>query len=325
MASPLTFRTAAAAAFLFALAGLAATAAAADWREGAPMAAARAFAAAAGAGDTLFVAGGAGLTGPVSDFSAYDAIGDIWRPLPSMPVGRQSFGMAAAADGGIYVSGGFVADGESGGEADGPARDFWRYDIASAVWLRLPDMPAARARHAMAADGGRVFVIGGEGPNASRVMVFDIADGEWRDLGADLPAARTDLAAVAHDGRIYAIGGRLTGGATARVDVLDPGPAPRWRPGPALPAPRAEAAAAEVGGAIHLAGGRANDPMKTYADHYVLAGNGGGWTQGVALPLPRVGAAAGGAAGRFIVAGGSGGAGVFSFFTASDSVSVYGP
>lgn len=300
-------------------AGLPAAAHAAEWREAAPMAAARAFAAAAGSSETLYVAGGAGLTGPVSDFSAYDAIGDIWRPLPSMPVGRQNFGMTAAADGGVYISGGFVDD-DAGGSR---ARDFWRYDLQSAVWVQLPDMPAERARHGMAAVGGRIYVIGGEGDNASRVMVFDIAERQWSDLGADLPGARTDIAVTVRDGAVLVIGGRMSGAATARVDVLEPGGAPRWRLGPALPSPRAEGAAANVGGVLHFAGGRGNDPMRTFANHYVLLDGAAAWTEGPALPLPRVGAAAGAAAGAFVVAGGSGGSGLFSFFTASDAVSVF--
>ena len=290
-----------------------------SWTEGAPMAPARAFAAAAGEGDTLFVAGGAGLTGSATDFAAYDVVGDIWRPLPTMPVGRQNFGMAAGGDGGIYVSGGF-----SGSESVDPAQDFWRYDIDSAVWMQLPDMPAPRARHAMAAAGGKVFVVGGDGPNAARVMVFDIASQEWSDLGADLPAPRTDLGLAAFDGGIYALGGRMPQGATARVDILDLRAAsPRWRSGPSLPSPRAEAAVAAAGGYLHLAGGRANDPMKSLVEHFVLESPAAGWRQALPLPLPRVGAAAGGAAGRFVVAGGSGGSGIFSFFTASDAVNIY--
>lgn len=294
------------------------------WRDGAPIPAARSFAAAAARGETLYVGGGAGLTGPVSDFSAYDVLGDIWRPLPSMPVGRQNFAMAEGGDGGIYVSGGYVAEGADGA---GRGRDFWRYDIVTAVWVRLPDMPVARARHGMAAVDGRVYVIGGEGGNVSRVLVYDISRGAWSDLGADLPVARKDLAVVRTGRRIHAIGGRLlgSGAATGRVDVLEiaPGAAARWAQGPALPFARAEAAAGVVAGTIHLAGGRANDPMKTYADHVMLEAGAGGWRAGPALPLPRVGAAAGGVAGRFVVAGGSGGTGVFSFFTATDAVSVF--
>lgn len=281
---------------------------------------ARAFGAAVGYGDSLFVAGGAGLTGPVDEFAAYDTIGDIWRPLPAMPVGRQNFGMAAASDGGIYVSGGFAGD-----ESLDPTSDFWRYDIKAAVWVRMPDMPSARARHGSAAVGGDVYIVGGEGPNASRVFVFDTGKREWRELAADLPAPRTDLSVEASGSMIYAIGGRTAGGATSRVDALDTSGSARWRSVASMPDARAEAAAGTVNGRIHVAGGRGNDPMRTYSDHVTYDPSANRWARDTPLPLPRLGAAAAGVGGRLVVAGGSGGSGVFSIFTASDSVSIYTP
>jgi N-acetylneuraminic acid mutarotase len=294
-------------------------AARAGWSEGAPVSEARAFGAAAAHGDTVYVAGGGALAGPVSDFAAYDLIGDIWRPLPTMPIGRQNFGMAAASDGGVYVSGGFAGD-----DFDAPATDFWRYDISNAVWVKMADMPAGRARHGMAAVDGKLYVVGGEGPNASRVFVYDTFKGEWQDLGADLPTPRTDLGIVAANGRVHAIGGRTGSGVTAQVHVFDPS-AGRWKRGSDLPMPLADAAAGVVNGDVHVAGGRSNDPMRTFKQHYVLASSGGSWRTADALPLPRLGAAAAGSSRGFVVIGGSGGAGVFSIFTASDEVDIYKP
>jgi len=288
----------------------------ADWLEGAPIAQARAFGAAASIGDTVYVAGGAGIEATVADFAAYDTIGDIWRPLPTMPSGRQGFGMAAL-DGAIYVSGGYAGD-----EFDQPSRELWRYDAVTAVWLQMPDMPSARARHGMAAIDGKLYVIGGEGPNASRVLVFDGYQGEWRDFGADLPVPRKDLGIVVAAGRVYAVGGRTGSGVTGRVDALDVS-ARRWTSAPDLPAPRADAAIGVVGSRIHVAGGRSNDPMRTFAEHYVLDANGGRWASEAPLPLPRLGAASAGSENGFVVVGGSGGAGVFSLFTTTDVVNIY--
>jgi N-acetylneuraminic acid mutarotase len=291
----------------------------AGWSEGAPVADARAFGSAAAQGDTVYVAGGGALAGPVSDFAAYDLVGDIWRPLPTMPVGRQNFGMAVAADGGVYVSGGFAGD-----AFDAPASDFWRYDITNAVWVRMADMPAGRARHGMVAIDGDLYVVGGEGPNASRVFVYDTFKAVWRDLGADLPTPRTDLGVVAANGRVMVLGGRTGSGVTAQVHVYDPASG-RWSRAADLPMPLADAAVGTVNGTIHVAGGRSNDPMRTFKEHYVLAAGSQSWRTSEALPLPRLGAAAAGTARGFLVIGGSGGAGVFSVFTASDVVDIYRP
>lgn len=294
-------------------------ASAAGWTEGSPIGEARAFGAAAAQGETIYVAGGAGLEEPVADFAAYDVLGDIWRPLPTMPIGRQGFGMATALDGGVYVAGGYVGE-----DFDKPSSELWRYDMANAVWVRMADMPAGRARHGMASIEGKLYVVGGEGPNASRVFVYDTFQAEWSDLGADLPAPRKDLGVVAASGRVFALGGRTGNGVTAQVHVLDV-EARRWRQADALPAPRADAAVGVVAGKIHLAGGRSNDPMRTFSEHYVLDASGGGWRTAEPLPLPRLGAASAGSGGAFVIVGGSGGAGVFSLFTTSDVVDIYKP
>ncbi len=291
---------------------------AAEWSEGTPISDARAFGGAAARGETVFVAGGAGLTGPVEDFAAYDTIGDLWRPLPPMPVGRQSFGMAVNRDGGVYISGGYAGD-----TSLEPSVEVWRYDIANAVWLRVADMPSGRARHGMASIDGKLYVVGGEGSNASRVLVYETDDGSWSDLGADLPSSRMDLVVVAQEQRLFAIGGRTAGGATSQVHAFDVSKGGSWRTLSALPSPRADAAGGVVGTMIHVAGGRSNDPMRTFAEHYVFDTANDRWQSAQALPLPRLGAAAAGADGAFVVIGGSGGAGVFSIFTASDVVNIY--
>jgi len=295
------------------------TAQAAEWTEGTPIVEARAFGAAAAQGETVYVAGGAGLERPVADFMAYDTIGDIWRPLPTMPTGRQGFGMAAAIDGGVYVSGGYAGE-----DFDTPSAELWRYDMANAVWVRMSDMPAGRARHGMASVDGKLYVVGGEGPNASRVFVYDTFQSEWRDLGADLPSPRTDLGVVAANGAVYALGGRTGSGVTSLVHKLDVS-ANRWSSVAALPAPRADAAFGVLGGRIHMAGGRSNDPMRTFSEHYVLDTAGGRWQTQASLPLPRLGAASAGAGDMFVIVGGSGGAGVFSLFTTTDVVNIYKP
>jgi hypothetical protein len=66
-------------------------------------------------------------------------------------------------------------------------------------------MPEGRWGHRTVSLGGRLFVVGGEGPS-SRVLIFSEEEG-W-SAGAELPVPRDHLAVVVHGGEIWAIGGR---------------------------------------------------------------------------------------------------------------------
>ena len=214
--------------------------------------------------------------------------------------------------------------GLAGEEFDAPSAELWRYDIRNAVWVQMADMPAGRARHGMASVNGKLYVVGGEGPNASRVFVYDTFKSAWSDLGADLPTPRKDLGVVAYGEQVFAVGGRTNSGVTGQVHALDI-ETKRWQKLASLPAPRADSAVGVVAGKIHVVGGRSNDPMRTFADHFVFDVQAKRWATQEPLPLPRLGAASAGAGGMFVVVGGSGGAGVFSIFTASDVVDIYKP
>lgn len=292
-----------------------------SWREGAPMTTARAYAGAAVLGDDLYVVGGGGTSGPLSMTEIYDTIGDLWRAAAALPFGLQQFGIAA--DGGeIYVAGGYAARGSHDDPFEEESDDLWVLDPSVGTWVSGAPMPSSRVALGLAAVGGKIYAIGGKGPGAQRVFVYEPALDRWRVAKAAMPAPRSDMALAIVGDEIYAIGGRDGQGASARVDIYDP-VRDAWRAGPSLPAPRAGHAAAVLDGEIHVTGGESLSPPRTYTDHFVLAPGDGTWRRAARLPTPRHAAVAVTVNDRLYVIGGSPGAGVYTVFTRSDVVDIY--
>ena len=296
---------------------------AAGWTEGTPMTTARAYAGAALVGDDLYVIGGGSTSGPRSLTEIYDTVGNIWRAGSALPFGVQQFGIAASG-GKIYVAGGYVQKGSSDNPVDEESDDLWIYDPGIGTWVSGSPMPSSRVGFGLAAVAGKLYAVGGKGPDAGRVFVYDPANDRWSVAKSSMPAPRSDVAVAVVEGEIYVIGGHDGAGATARVDVFDPAN-DTWHAGPALPAPREGHVAARVDGRIHVTGGESLSPPRTYADHFVLDPKRGTWTRAAPLPTQVHAAVAAAAHGKFYVVGGSPGAGVYTVFTQSDVVDIYSP
>lgn len=290
-----------------------------EWREGVPSRSAHAFSTAAVLGDEIYVAGGASLTKPQSSFEVYDTVGDIWRSMPALPKGVQQAALAAM-NGRLYLSGGYVEEGDGADNAS-----FWLFDPSIGLWVAGPDMPAPRAWHRMVAANGKLYVVGGIGPGADRVFVFDTGTDSWSTLNSRLPEARSALATVLNGDELYVLGGRRTNGAPSdRVDILTLSSG-TWRQGPRLPQPRAGIGAAVLNGAVHIVGGEQLSPPRTFDSHYVLAAGSSRWSEAEPMITPRHDVTALVAGGELFVVGGATGPGVYTVFTVSDLVSIYRP
>lgn len=266
----------------------------------------------------IYVAGGAGLIGPQDVFELYDPIADFWVPLPSLPGGREQFGMTSAA-GRIYMSGGFTAE-ANGGAGD----DFWSFDPNQLIWQAEPKMPGARAGHTLAAAGNSLYVIGGSGGGTSSTLVFDVETRKWRTIGA-IPGARSGVSSITIGNKIYVLGGLSNNGQVSRrVDILNAS-SETWSRGPDMPKARAGAALGLLNGEIHVAGGATFNPRQTHADHFILNPSTGAWRNGLRLPTPRYAGAGATIGDRWFVMGGGAGSGLFVLFTAVDAVESYGP
>lgn len=290
------------------------------WSEGAPMNTARANAGGVLVGDDLYVIGGSSTSGPRSLTEIYDTVGNIWRAAAAMPVGLEQFGITTDGNR-IYVVGGFESSGVPG-EPITESNDLRIFDIASGGWNNGPQMPGVRIGQAVACVNEKVYVIGGRGPDASRMFVFDIGANKWNVAKSPVASPRSDSVAVVVGKDIYVIGGKDGSAASARVDIYDT-TSGSWRTGPSLPAPREGHVAVLNGDEIHVSGGQSISPPKTYGDHFVLNLKTNKWRREAALPTPRHGSIAAASHGKFFVVGGAPGAGVYTVFTSSDVVDIY--
>lgn len=278
----------------------------------------RAGLAATSAGDLVFVGGGAAAGDPSSAFDVFDAAKESWRPLPALPKGLMSFAMAISGTQ-VFISGGYAAD--SPGD---PRKDVWVYDTESAGWSKKASLPHARAAHAMIEVKGRLYVVGGNGPEADTTLIYNPGEDKWT-TGAVIPAPRRAMGVATDGRRIFAAGGiKSDGGVSSAFDVYDPA-ANTWASLPALPTARGALTAAVIDNKLHVAGGATWRPLKTFATHDVFDIASKTWTKGAPMPNARQGMASGVAAGRWWVIGGGSGAGVFGVFTASDAVEAYEP
>ena len=202
---------------------------------------------------------------PVADMWSYDPQADLWQSETPMPAARSAFAMVAYNNrlyavggtqepGGIFVfdietrewaaleapaelrrrdAGIALVDGEiwvAGGIVD--RRAVTRvdiYNIDARAWRRGPDLPEARAGHALVYDGARVLALGGRGDDlrSTHATVFAAApDARRWQAGESLTSARPEAAATMLDGTVFLIGGGVGGGvfapftALATVDVL---------------------------------------------------------------------------------------------------------
>ncbi len=131
--------------------------------------------------------------------------------------------------------------------------------LAAIPWTTVTAQGAPHARHesAMAAAGGKLYLMGGRGMKP--VDIFDPATGSWT-TGAPTPHEIHHFQAVVHDGVIYVVGA-LTGKYPAEpavqdVLIYDP-PRDQWRRGPTIPVQRRRGAAGAAlhEGKIYVAGG----------------------------------------------------------------------
>jgi hypothetical protein len=131
-------------------------------------------------GDELLVFGGQDTTAggeDRTDAAAYDPVVDTWRPIDDLPA-VQSSPEVAWTGSLLYVVGGDATVGPDDDVAETPA--FLAYDAGDDAWITLPDPPdVPRTNHAVAWDGTRLHLWGGQAPDepAPAGAVWHEADG----------------------------------------------------------------------------------------------------------------------------------------------------
>jgi N-acetylneuraminic acid mutarotase len=264
----------------------------------------------------LYVIGGwaggqaAGLT------YEYDPATDRWTKKTPMPRPAHHAALAAA-NGKIYVAGGFVAPKQTQipvGGAWEPIDDMWEYDPGADSWKSLAPLPGKLGSAVAVEVDGKIYVIGGattvEGSKdpyftffgPSRVLstndVYDPATNTWESR-RPMAVPRNHAFAAAVNGKIYVIGGRtghaliLTATNTDVVEEYDPG-ADMWSgPKNRMPTPRSGGATGTDGRRIYVAGGEVTTTAVIGAHNgieaYEPATN--AWITLPPMPMPRHGVA----------------------------------
>jgi len=173
----------------------------------------------------------------------------------------------------------------------------------AARWIARAALPEPRSRMAVATDGTRLYVIGGEtnGAPTNQAAIYDPRSNGWQ-AGASKPTAVANAAAVWLDGRVIVPGGTVTGSAAINtVEVYDP-QADAWSTRAPLPVPLAAYGAAVLDGKLYLFGGW--DGARQRGDTLIYDPARDQWASGAALPRPRAFLAASALNGIIYVAGG---------------------
>ena len=188
---------------------------------------------------------------------------------------------AAAAQGNLYVMGGFNAGGAS-------LDSVYVFDGTS--WRTGPRLPLPVDHPSASALYGQVYLAGGHSNGRDSARVFRLDGDHWTELAA-LHFARGGHALIAAQGKLFAIGGSTSRGNVAEAEAYDPA-TNAWTVLPSVPDPRNHVMGFVAGGEACVAGGRS--PTIARVDCFDVAT--GGWGR---LPdLPQ--ASSGGGATTFI-------------------------
>ncbi|HLL88701.1 MAG TPA: kelch repeat-containing protein, partial [Tepidisphaeraceae bacterium] len=132
-----------------------------------------------------------------------------WQARAASPVGNNHFAAVSHA-GALYMIAGRTGTDAAPGDISTLYR--WTNDAAApggGTWARLADLPAARSHAAKVIHDGRLYILGGTGPNGAvyrDVYSYDFATDAWADH-TDIPAPRHSGGAASAGGKIYYFGG----------------------------------------------------------------------------------------------------------------------
>lgn len=198
------------------------------------------------------------LAGTVEE---YDPSSGVLTQKADIPVSTYQPGIAASADGKIYVAGGCAPPTPVNDMVGPPSYlDILQvYDTQSGSWSIRRSMPIQRfGLAAVFGTNGKLYAMGGHSPSGhsvAEVDVYDPAADQWTPC-APLASARYHLVGVraASTGRIFVVGGLGDGAGLTDVDEFDP-VANTWTACGGLLQGRWFHGAAALGDTIYVMGG----------------------------------------------------------------------
>jgi N-acetylneuraminic acid mutarotase len=285
------------------------------WRVGAPIPqGANEVIGAAIEGQVYVYGGQDSANKPQGLFFRYDPAKNEWTKLQGNPA-PVHHGAAAAIGRKFYVFGGFRLP-DTGKVGWYPEDKAWVYDVDSARWSALPNMPTPRGALAAVAVGKKIYVVGGAGiPKGMQLPdglsgggpvdllgtteVLDTDTNTWTSV-APMPTPRNHHSVAYAEGKIYAIGGRVgscfSNGWSSNIwmnDAYDIA-TNTWTPRAPMPTARSGTGIGVIDGKIHVMGGEGwiEDFGGVFRAHEIYDPKTNTWTRAPRMITPRHGFAA---------------------------------
>jgi len=213
---------------------------------------------------------------PLSVNEVYDPATNTWTTKAPMPTARGNHA-AAVIGGKIYMVGGQIATtlpvlptatspGMNGVYADTAINE--EYDPVANTWTTKAPMPTARRNLSAEVINGKVYALGGQGPNLTGGVRQIYAHNEEYDpvantwaIKAPMPTARRSLGVAVLNNQLYAMGGRADNQVAPNYATMydlneEYDPATNiWLTRAPMPESRTGFAAGAINGKIYVVGG----------------------------------------------------------------------
>jgi microcystin-dependent protein/N-acetylneuraminic acid mutarotase/lipopolysaccharide export system protein LptA len=178
----------------------------------------------------IYVIGGLGTQGLISEVTRFDPASNTVAQVASLPFVLESAAAATGADGRIYVFGG------SSSAFAQPIAEVYDPNLDS--WSAIAPLPLGVEGAVAVADGTLIYVIGGAAPSSlarNAVQVYDTVHNTWSQA-ATLPVAVSDAIGGIVDGKIVVAGGAREPNpiSVMTTQIYDP-ITDTWTSGPDLP------------------------------------------------------------------------------------------
>ncbi len=210
----------------------------------------------------------------------YDIASNSWSYGPLLPL-PNNHGMAAAANGKVYLIGGQLT-----ADQEGYVNTVYELDPAVGEWVTKAPMPTSRSGGVAVVHDGKIYVAGGRVPQGADFAVFDPVANTWETL-PNLPTQRNHITGVAINGRIHIVGGRLGNGLsplkTTAHEVYDPA-TNQWTTAAPMLSARSGINGVMANGCFHVWGGEAPTGMTPQHEAYDPRTN--RWIRLPNMPIP---------------------------------------
>lgn len=284
------------------------------WSAGAPMLEARSEFGIALFRNRIYVAGGIGAGGSVSErVFRYDPAGDSWERLADLPQPRSAMPLVVVGDT-MYGVGGLLQVGIR-------TPNLWAYIPSTDTWEDRAELPELIVKGGAVELGGDLVLAGGSNGTdpvfdlVDSIAIYSPSSDTWR-RGPPILTPRTALSVASSNGLLYALHGINSNGGSPLADLFDPG-INQWVPLADAQTARLETASSVLNGRVHVFGGF-DRAFATIIRHEVYDPVANSWDAFPNLPTERNAAGAATFNGAIYVIGGQRQSGV-----ATDVVEIF--